>query len=139
MIEEETIWQEEWKDIPGFSKYQISNFGRVKSIERTTPAGNRGAKRFRPEKILRGCDFGYQYLKVNLRNDEGKTKNVKVHRLVCQGFIPNPLNKFFVNHKDFNRCNNHFTNLEWVTAKENSKHKCAAGRHRNGTTKKTLG
>lgn len=130
-MEEETIWQEEWKDIEGFSKYQISNFGRVKSKERTTIAGNRGGKRYRPEKIMKGCDFGYEYLKVNLRDDEGKTKNIKVHRLVCQAFIPNPLNKFFVNHKDFNRCNNRMDNLEWVTAKENSEHMVKAGRHNN--------
>ena len=128
-----------WKPIDGFSRYQVSNFGRVKSLERTTPAGDRGAIRHRPEMVMKGCDFGFEYLKVNMRNDMGETKNVKVHRLVAKYFIPNPDNKPCVNHKDFNRCNNHVDNLEWVTHKENSDHMNEAGRHRNGTTKKQLG
>lgn len=128
-----------WKDIEGFSKYQISNYGRVKSKERTTIAGNRGASRFRPEMVMKTCDFGYEYRKVNLRDDKGYTKNVKVHRLVCQYFHPNPHNKPQVNHRDFDRTNNHMDNLEWATSKENSNHMVRAGRHRNGTTKKQLG
>ena len=124
-----------WKSIEGFSRYQISNFGRVKSLERKTPSGNRGAIRHRPELIMKGCDFGYEYFKVNMRNDEGKTKNVKVHRLVAQYFIPNPLLKPCVNHKDFNRCNNHVDNLEWVTHAENNKHTREAGRARGRLSK----
>lgn len=124
-----------WKPIEGFSKYEISNFGRVKSLERTTRNGNKGGLRFRPEFIMKGCDFGYQYLKVNLRDDNGKTHNVKVHRLVAQHFIPNPHNKPCTNHKDFNRCNNHVDNLEWVTYKENNDHKSAAGRARGRCSK----
>lgn len=60
--------------------------------------------------------FGYEYV---LMVKNGKYKQYKVHRLVAEAYIPNPENKPFVNHKDCNRSNNCFANLEWCTQKEN--------------------
>lgn len=130
--------EEIWKPIEGFSRYEISNFGKVKTLERWTRVGKSGGMRFRQETIMTGCDFGFEYLKVNLTDDFGKVKNVKVHRLVAKYFIPNPHNKPCVNHKDFNRCNNHIDNLEWVTYKENSHHMLKGGRSRNKYTGKLI-
>ena len=50
-----------------------------------------------------------------------------VHHLVAGAFIPNPMNKPFINHKDGNKLNNDISNLEWVTASENTQHAYESG------------
>lgn len=70
------------------------------------------------------------YLKPNQRqvydsvclSINGKDKRYFIHRLVAFLFVPNPENKKIVNHKDRNKRNNYYKNLEWVTLKENNEH-----------------
>lgn len=57
-----------------------------------------------------------------------------VHRLVALAFIPNPLNKSHVNHKDKNKLNNAVSNLEWTTISENILHS-----YRSGERKRNIG
>lgn len=59
------------------------------------------------------------YLKVILCKD-GKTKQLLVHRLVANAFIPNPLNLPFINHKDEDKTNNAVSNLEWCSQQYNT-------------------
>src|SRR5690606_20802557 len=57
--------------------------------------------------------------------DCGKTNSYSVHRLMALTFIKNKQDKPMVNHIDENKLNNHLINLEWATAKENSRHSMA--------------
>ena len=61
------------------------------------------------------------YLKIGLFQN-GKLYKRRVNRLVAQAFISNPDNLPQVNHKDGNKKNNSYTNLEWVTNEENREH-----------------
>lgn len=102
-----------WKDIEGFNNfYQISSFGRVKSLKR---------KGVLKEKILRGRVDKKGYVHYALKKDK-QTYEKKAHRLVAQAFISNPKNKPQVNHLDNNKKNNYYKNLEWVTNGENQIH-----------------
>ena len=59
---------------------------------------------------------GYYYIHVTI---DGKRKNLPMHRLVAEAFIPNPDNLPFVNHKDENPANNCVDNLEWCDNRYN--------------------
>lgn len=67
---------------------------------------------------------GYYNLMYLKKTDDGSKKygNLGIHRAVAMVFIPNPLNKETVNHKDGNKINNNVDNLEWATKSENAQH-----------------
>lgn len=106
------IPNEIWKPVVGNEdKYEVSNFGRVKSLyyERTDYA-----------KLLK-LGYSNRYHMVSLQYGN-KSRNKLVHRLVAEAFIPNPENKPFINHIDGQRDNNKVENLEWCTQRENVNH-----------------
>lgn len=117
---------EVWKDIEGYPNYQISNFGKVKSVERETYIKDR-VLAHRKEKILKGYIDKKGYHLVCLYNKNQKVKTFRVHRLVAKYFIHNTENKSQVNHKDGNKLNNYFENLEWCTNYENIQHAIKKG------------
>ena len=111
---------EEWRDVVGYEGlYQVSSEGHVKSLERKVPKwdGERTVK----ERILKPRTDHYGYLLVSLCAG-GKSKTLKVHRLVCEAFHDNPENKLDVNHINENKTDNRACNLEWCTRRENINH-----------------
>jgi hypothetical protein len=108
-----------WKYIEGFQDlYQISNFGRVKSLSRERFNGK--GYFYSKEKILKiGNSSGYCVICIRINK---KFNNFYIHRLVAQYFIDNPKNKREVNHIDFIKFNNNVENLEWVSSLENRSH-----------------
>lgn len=114
--------EEIWKDIEGYEgKYQVSNLGRVRSLDRKI--GNY----FRQGKVLKPCVTRNGYLQVYLYNKNSIMKPRRIHRLVANAFIPKPKDKLEVNHIDGNKNNNNMENLEWCTSSENKKHAILTG------------
>lgn len=112
--------KEVWKDIIGYEDcYQISSFGRVKSLARKIYNGK--GYFISKEKCLkkRVCKRGY--VEVILYKNL-KAKSHKVHRLVGKHFILNPKNLLEINHKDGIKGNNQQNNLEWTDHSGNIKH-----------------
>ena len=106
--------EEIWKDIPGYEGlYQVSTFGRVKSLDRVVGGQNNTTRRIKGKlKVPQQDDKGYSRTMLHVNN---LYKLFLVHRLVAITFIPNPLNLPQVNHKDENPKNSHVDNLEWCT------------------------
>lgn len=101
-----------WKPIPFFSKYQVSSEGRVRN----------------DKKVLKQQDlYGYKHLL--LVDDTGKSRQTRVHRLVCMAFhgIHPDYPNIQVNHKNGVRHDNHADNLEWCTQSENNIHAAETG------------
>lgn len=101
--------KEIWKDIVGYEGlYQVSNFGRIKSLYNYRGKGNILIPR-----LKRG------YLTIGLRKNKIR-KWKTIHRLIAQTFIPNPHNYPVVNHKNENKLDNRIENLEWCTIAYNN-------------------
>ena len=102
---------EEWKDIQGYEGlYQISNMGRVKSLNyRNT--GKEGIMKL--DKVKGG------YLQLYLYKD-GKRKHYLVHRLVATAFCENPEGYNEVNHINEDKADCRADNLEWCSSSYNN-------------------
>ena len=112
--------EETWKDILGYEgMYQVSNLGRVRSLDRDIWNGVNYFKK--QGRILKQGENhkGYPIVYLSVSQVD---KTCSVHRLVAQAFIPNPDNKPQVNHINGNKKDNTVDNLEWCTALENNRH-----------------
>ena len=110
------------KCIPEFPNYRITKDGKVLSCY--VPKTNIPSDTW--TELNQVYDKSCGYMIVTLCH-EGVRKNKRVHRLLCEAFLPNPENKTQVNHIDGNKLNNCLLNLEWVTPKENSRHAVDTG------------
>lgn len=112
------------KLIKGHSNYTINEFGSIINLS--------GRKPGQPIKQTvhksKGKQTGYLYVHLLTQDtDNGLNTScytcVAVHRLVCLMWNgAQPEDKPWVNHKDGNKLNNHYSNLEWSTISDNIKH-----------------
>jgi hypothetical protein len=117
----QNVWELEEFFVPiqGFEeRYKISNKGVIISFNRKSLQNN-------PDKMNPYIDtVGYRSVSLH---ENGKPKYMRLHRLLCIHFLPNPNNYPFVNHKDGNKLNSCLSNLEWCTAKQNLNHATEMG------------
>lgn len=99
-----------WKSIEGYPKYEVSNYGRIACLSYKN-TGKRGIK------VQSKGKHGYMMVCLHCN---GTQKSLRVHRIVCMAFIPNPNNYPSINHKDEDKTNNCVDNLEWCTCQYNS-------------------
>ena len=104
--------EEQFKTIPGFGLYEVSDQGRVKSFQR---CGNK------PYGILKPGTHKQGYKVVIIKNDEGKQKGMMIHQLVAYAFLSHVPERgvVVVDHIDNNPSNNFLSNLQIISCREN--------------------
>lgn len=106
-----------WKDIKGYEGlYMIDEFGDVKSLPK-----NLGEVKRKKSIILKPDINSLGYKRVTLCKEK-KNKRFQVHRLVYENFVKEIQEGKIINHLDENKSNNHYSNLEEVSALENNYH-----------------
>lgn len=138
------ILEELWKPVENYEGlYEISNFGRVKTIEHKIhhDGVNSSAKLKTVKERIRKPNIMKGYHCIALLKD-GNRKVYRIHRLVIEHFgEKQPSAEYQVNHIDGDKSNNRIDNLEWVTPKENTIHAIETGlrpKHLNEETKRKI-
>ena len=112
----------EYRDIIEYKGlYKISEYGDIIHLPRKVNS-TRSINKFRitKEKKLKTQTNKYGYNYIILANSFGKRKHYFIHQLVAKTFLDNPNNYISINHKDENKTNNHYSNLEWCSIKYNN-------------------
>lgn len=108
--------RKEWRPVCGYEgRYEVSEYGDIRSLV------CKGGMRSKP-RPLKHCvtDRGYHY--VSLCKGSTKHRGMRVHRIVAAAFLDNPDGLDQVNHKNRNKSDNHYSNLEWCNAQQNCEH-----------------
>lgn len=112
--------REEWRADKDFPKYEVSNYGRVRSFNDYHRTGI--------GRIMTGWATLSGYRVVHLCDGEDRRKVQTVGRMVLMAFDPRSnMDELQCNHKDLNKLNNHLSNLEWCSPSGNIKHAYRAG------------
>ncbi len=110
---------EEWKKVKGYEGlYEVSNLGRIKSIQRKVKSRN-GRNRPLAERILKQMKDTHGYNIVSLSKD-GIRKTFNTHTLVARSFIGSKPDGLVVDHRDNDKSNNSHSNLRYITQRQNA-------------------
>lgn len=121
--------KEIWKDIPDYKGvYQVSNLGRIRSLDRYVKRGKSGF--FKEGQIQKLQNNGNGYLYKQLKH-KGRHRNFYIHRLVLMVFIGERPDGMVVCHKDGDRTNNNLNNLRYDTPLENNIDQFRQGSRKN--------
>lgn len=119
-----------WASIPDYPEYEISEFGVVKSKHRNVTQISRWGTPM--TRVYVGGEIKQKvnkhgYAQVVVRNQTHGSKTINIHRLVAELFVEGYAHGLVVNHKDGNKLNNKYSNLEWVTVQRNIEHAFETG------------
>lgn len=106
---------EQWRNIVGYPGYQVSSYGRVKSLPRIIYRGS--TKVHIQGRILKQSCMPGGYLKVDLHR-QGQNKQYPVDELVADAFIPNFHGYHEVRHLNEEPLDNRVSNLKWMSRKQ---------------------
>lgn len=117
---------EEWRAVVGWEgSYEVSSWGRVRSVNRVVMAKNGYARALSGRiRVFHRSPGGYPAVGFRAA---GVGRTMLVHRLVAFAFIPNPNDYLEVNHLDGDKYNARVENLEWCTRIQNNDHAWATG------------
>ena len=107
-------WNERWakleRNFPGGKvDYYISDYGRIKTIEKDTG----------DERLSKGVVHQRSgYLRIKVKITSKKDVDFYIHKFVAEHFVENPEHKSYVIHIDRNKSNNFYQNLRWMTHRE---------------------
>jgi hypothetical protein len=112
-----------WKTIPGFSDYEVSNLGRIRSKDRKKKYKSGRELNFKSKVKQQRPHPVNKFIMTDLVDDKGKRRTVYPHKAVALAFVENdkPRKKKVVIHKDGNLENNKAENLKWATFSESIK------------------
>lgn len=108
-----------WKTVIEYEGlYEVSDTGRVRSVERVVPHKKNGPTRYAAVELSQSKCGRHGYMRVRL-SKEGRAKDHYIHALVAKAFVDGWFPDALVRHYDDVPTNNHWTNLRWGTALDN--------------------